>query len=186
MVRDFRAGTREFFVSGARAQAARRPRTRAGRGSSSCAGRALDRRDRRSARPRTAPPLNRTGVAEVIAAEGLRRLWRRPDAERGAPGAGRSSPRRGVDFAELPARVRTKLAGLLLTLPDLVALDLPGIVAAAGYPGTAAIPAVSLPAVPAGAEARPASAGSRTSTTSPPTPAPRCSPGSPRSPRPPR
>ena len=30
-------------------------------------------------------PLNRTGIAEVIAAEGLPRLWRRPDAERGGP-----------------------------------------------------------------------------------------------------
>ncbi len=33
------------------------------------------------------------------------------------------------------------MAGLLLTIPDLVALDLPAMVAAAGYPGTTTIPA---------------------------------------------
>ena len=33
--------------------------------------------------------------------------------------------------------------GLLLALPELVALDLPGLVSAAGYPGTREIPAVS-------------------------------------------
>ena len=35
------------------------------------------------------------------------------------------------------------MAGLLLTLPDLLALDLPALVTAAGYPGTRDIPAVS-------------------------------------------
>jgi hypothetical protein len=35
------------------------------------------------------------------------------------------------------------MAGLLLTLPDLVSLDLPGIVTAAGYPGTSVIPALN-------------------------------------------
>src|SRR5436190_506311 len=47
------------------------------------------------------------------------------------------------DFALWPERVQTKHAGLLLCLPDLVALDLPAIVKAAGYPGTTVIPAVS-------------------------------------------
>ncbi len=35
------------------------------------------------------------------------------------------------------------MAGLLLAIPDLVALDLPALVSAAGYPGTRVIPAVS-------------------------------------------
>ena len=35
------------------------------------------------------------------------------------------------------------MAGLLLAIPELVALDLPGMVARAGYPGTRVIPAVS-------------------------------------------
>jgi hypothetical protein len=47
------------------------------------------------------------------------------------------------DFAALPARADTKLAGLLLTIPDLLALDLPGMVTAAGYPSSAMIPALS-------------------------------------------
>jgi hypothetical protein len=47
-----------------------------------------------------------------------------------------------LDFDAFPSKVETKLAGLLLAVPDLVALDLPKLVAA-GYPGTKAIPAVS-------------------------------------------
>ena len=35
------------------------------------------------------------------------------------------------------------MAGLLLTIPDLVTLDLPALAAAAGYPGTTAIRAAS-------------------------------------------
>ncbi len=46
-----------------------------------------------------------------------------------------------MDFAALPARAETRLAGLLLALPDLVSLGLPALVASAGYPGTSVIPA---------------------------------------------
>jgi hypothetical protein len=38
---------------------------------------------------------------------------------------------------------RLHRAGLLLVIPDLVHLDLPALAAAAGYPGTRVIPAVS-------------------------------------------
>ena len=87
--------------------------------------------------------LNRTGIAEVIAEEGFGRLWRRPEALRGAPRR-EQLPRTGViDFERWPERVQTKHAGRLLCIPDLVALDLPAIVAAAGYPGTTVIPAIS-------------------------------------------
>jgi hypothetical protein len=48
-----------------------------------------------------------------------------------------------IDFAQWPERVLTKHAGLLLCMADLVALDLPAIVKAAGYPGTTVIPALS-------------------------------------------
>jgi len=48
-----------------------------------------------------------------------------------------------IDFAAFPARIDTRLAGLLLVIPDLVALGLPALVTAAGYPGTRAIPPVS-------------------------------------------
>jgi len=91
----------------------------------------------------TPTPLNRTGVAEILAEAGFPRLPVRPPAERGAPY--RDHPRRAevIDFAALPDRAETKVAGLLLTIPELVALDLPALVAQAGYPGTAVIPAVS-------------------------------------------
>jgi len=48
-----------------------------------------------------------------------------------------------LDFAQLPARSPTNMAGLLLAIPDLLALDLPALVAAAGYPGTNVIPATN-------------------------------------------
>jgi hypothetical protein len=88
-------------------------------------------------------PLNRTGVAQIIAAEGLPRLWRRPEHARG--GVRREAPPRAevIDFTALPAVSATRVAGLLLTIPDLLALDVPALVAKAGYPGTKVIPALS-------------------------------------------
>ena len=48
-----------------------------------------------------------------------------------------------IDFDDWPARADTGMAGLLLVIPDLIARDLPALVAAAGYPDTRVIPAVS-------------------------------------------
>lgn len=87
--------------------------------------------------------LNRTGIAEVIAARGLPRLWRRPDTARGGPRREVLPRAELLDFNQLPARSPTNMAGLLLTIPDLLALDLPGLVRAAGYPGTSVIPATN-------------------------------------------
>jgi hypothetical protein len=47
------------------------------------------------------------------------------------------------DLTALPADAPTRMAGLLLVLPDLLALDPPALVAAAGYPGTRDIPAIN-------------------------------------------
>ena len=143
MVRDFRAGRREFFVSS-------RPGPKRAPGKERAHDRIVELRaaghsidEIALVLKREAIGLNRTGIAEVIAQEGFERLWRRPEALRGAPRR-ESLPRTGViDFETWPERVETKHAGLLLCIPDLVALDLPGIVAAAGYPGTTVIPAVS-------------------------------------------
>jgi hypothetical protein len=93
-------------------------------------------------------PLNRTGVGQILAEEGFGRLLRgpAPEASTSPATAGRDTqlPRAAVlDFAAFPARAETRLAGLLLALPDLVALDLPGLTRAAGYPGTSVIPATS-------------------------------------------
>ncbi len=93
-------------------------------------------------------PLNRTGAGQILAEEGFGRLLRGPAAEASispaTPGRDTNLPRAGIiDFAAFPARADTRLAGLLLTIPDLVTLDLPGLTRAAGYPGTAAIPPAS-------------------------------------------
>jgi len=92
--------------------------------------------------------LNRTGVGQILAEEGFGRLLRGPAPEASASPAtaGRDTrlpAARVIDFGALPARAGTSLAGLLLAVPDLIALDLPALVARAGYPGTAAIPPVS-------------------------------------------
>ena len=142
-VRDFRAGRREFFVTprpgpkSAPAKDAARARIvalrRAGHSvyeiSEALAG--------------TDTPLNRTGVSEVLAEEGFTRQWPRPHAARGGPKKEPLAAAGVVDFEALPRRWSTKVAGLYLAIPELVALDLPALVAEAGYPGTKVIPAIS-------------------------------------------
>jgi len=143
LVRDFRAGRRDFFVAprpGPKtAPAKQAARTRI------IALRQLGRSAYEIAEVLAAEgtPLNRTGVAEVLAEERFARMWPRPHAERGLPRREALPRAKAIDFGELPERSETKLAGLLLAVPELVALDLPGLVAAAGYPGTRQIPAVS-------------------------------------------
>jgi transposase len=93
-------------------------------------------------------PLNRTSVGEILAEEGFGRLLRGPaPAESSSPAtAGRDTrlPRAQViDFGAWPHRLESTRAGLLLVLPDLVALDLPGLIKRAGYPATRVVPAVS-------------------------------------------
>ena len=93
-------------------------------------------------------PLNRTSVGEILAEEGFGRLLRSPAPEAStSPGtAGRDTalPRAQViGFDAWPARLDTVRAGLLLAVPDLIALDLPALIAKAGYPGTSVIPATS-------------------------------------------
>jgi transposase len=93
-------------------------------------------------------PLNRTSVGEILTEEGFGRLLRHAQIEAsinpGTRGRDTNLPRTGrLDFATWPARVDTRMAGLLLTVPDLIALDLPALIAAAGYPSTAVVPAIS-------------------------------------------
>jgi hypothetical protein len=93
-------------------------------------------------------PLGRSAVSDILREEGPGRLVRGPAPEASAsPGtSGRDTrlPAASViDFAALPARAHTAMAGLLPAVPDLIALDLPALAAAAGYPGTRVIPAVS-------------------------------------------
>jgi hypothetical protein len=93
-------------------------------------------------------PLNRTSVAEILAEEGFGRLLRHPEPEASispaTPGRDTTWPAATVtDFSTWPARLDSTRAGLLLAVPDLVSLDLPALAAAAGYPGTRIIPAIS-------------------------------------------
>ena len=93
-------------------------------------------------------PLNRTSVAEILAEEGFGRLLRRPQPAESSspatPGRDTNLPRAAVlDFDAWPQRLDTTRAGLLLVLPDLVALDMAGLVRKAGYPSTRVIPATS-------------------------------------------
>jgi transposase len=143
VVRDFRAGKTGFFLNPrpgptrAPAKHAARERIielrRAGHSATEIA----------EALSGTPTPLNRTGVAEVLAEAGFPRLPVRPPAERGAPY--RDHPRRAevIDFSTFNGRFESKVAGLLLVVGELVTLDLPGLVTAAGYPGTSVIPATS-------------------------------------------
>lgn len=97
---------------------------------------------------REATPLNRTSVAEILSEEGFGRLLRHP-AEQvstavATPGRDSRLPRTAVlDFTTWPHRCGSAKAGLLLLIPDLVALDLPALVKTAGYPGTRVVPATS-------------------------------------------
>lgn len=143
VVRDFRAGDREFFIE-------RRPGPKTAPGKDAARARIIELRRAGHSIDEIAvalraegTPLNRTGISEVVAAEGFERLWRRPEPARGAPRRETLPRAQVIDFEALPERCDTKLAGLLLAVPDLVALDLPGMVTAAGYPGTRVIPAIS-------------------------------------------
>ena len=93
-------------------------------------------------------PLNRTSVAEILTEEGFGRLLRHPAPEASTatatPGRDTTLPATTtLDFETLPEHTDTTMAGLLLVIPDLIALDLPTMIRAAGYPGTRAVPAIS-------------------------------------------
>ena len=149
LVRDFRAGELALFAEPGRPGRKSAPKKDAARG------RVIElRRQGLSVHEISARlaaegrPLNRTGVGQVLAEEGFGRLLRHPEpgASISPATAGRDTnlPRaKVIDFAAFPAAATTRLAGLLLVLPDLAALDLPALARAAGYPGTRVIPAVS-------------------------------------------
>src|SRR6266516_4241764 len=149
LVRDWRAGRLTLFAEPGRPGRRRAPRKDAARA------RVIELRrqglsvyeisTRLAAEGR---PLNRTGVGQILAGEGFGRVLRHPEPEASiSPAtAGRDTklPRaKVIDFAAFPAAASTRLAGLLLAVPDLAALDLPALARAAGYPGTKIIPAVS-------------------------------------------
>jgi hypothetical protein len=143
LVRDFRAGKLELFPH-RRPGPKRAPAKDAARArviELRLAGHSIDEISEALAHEGT--PLNRTGVSEIIAEEGLPRIWRRPEHQRGPVRRERLPRAQVLDFDQLLAVSPTRVAGLLLVVPDLVALDLPALIDKAGYPGTREIPALS-------------------------------------------
>jgi len=147
LVRDLRAGRLTVFAPAGRPGRKSAPRKDAARG------RVIElRRDglsiyeisTRLGQEGTA--LGRTAVSDILREEGFGKLVRGPQplASTSPATSGRDTSMRAaavIDFAALPGRAHTTMAGLLLAVPDLVALDLPALVSAAGYPGTKTIPA---------------------------------------------
>ncbi len=91
----------------------------------------------------TATPLNRTGVWELLAGEGHERLAPGAPGRRGAPARADPPRTRGLAWPEQSLTLQSDYAGVMLLLPALVALDLPGAVAGARFPGTREVPALS-------------------------------------------
>src|SRR6266511_264378 len=121
MVRDFRAGDRDFF-------ARRRPGPATAPAKQAARAEVLRLRQAghsvteiTQALATTATPLNRTGIWELLRDEGFERLPTRPAQ---------------------PLRLSCDYAGVLLLIPGLVALDLPAAVSAARLPGTREVPAL--------------------------------------------
>src|SRR5664280_2703550 len=75
-------------------------------------------------RPAVEQPARQPEVAHP-GQHGLPRLWRRPDIVRGGPRREVLPRAELLGFSQLPDRSATTMAGLLLTIPDLLALDLP-------------------------------------------------------------
>ena len=96
---------------------------------------------------RTGTPLSRTAVWEVLDEEGLSRMPTPPEAEPDAeppPAPLQAAKARALQDEDWPqtGRVQTQHAGLFLLVPELVALDLPGLIQAAGWPSTRQLSAV--------------------------------------------
>ena len=87
-------------------------------------------------------PLSPTAVREVLKAEGFAPLPRRLDEERPA-GVGPSTKAVADvrSFSLAPCEFTTRVGGLFLFIADLVRLDVDGLAAHAGLPGSRMIPA---------------------------------------------
>jgi transposase len=95
---------------------------------------------------REGTPLSRTAVWEILKAAGLSRMPKPAAQPKAPPEPERISAAkvRVLDDREWPqtGSVQTQHAGLFLLIGDLVALDLPGLVAAAGWPSTSQLEAI--------------------------------------------
>lgn len=140
LVRDYRAGRLELFCSsrpGPRHQPKKdRARTLA---------LALRREGRSLAEIGTAlaaagAPLGRTALWELLGEEGLGQLL--APAAVAAAVAPKTRQLRDEDWPQM-GRLPSEHAGLFLLLPELLDLDIPALVTAAGYPGTSQLSALN-------------------------------------------
>ena len=149
LVRDFRAGRLQLFAPPGKPGRKSAPATDRARGRVIALRRQGLSVYEISARLATeGTPLNRTSVGQILVEEGFGRLLRGPaeaiSTNPATTGRDTRLPRaKLIDFAELPEHTDTNMAGLLLVLPDLAALDLPGLVERAGYPSTKVIGATN-------------------------------------------
>ena len=110
-------------------------------------------------------PLNRTSVAEILSEEGFGRLLRHPadqaSTAAATPGRDTRLPDAPLRWTSPPGRpgCDSAKAGLLLLIPDLVALDLPALVSPGRLPRHPDRARHQLAAVPAGVETHPHPAG---------------------------
>lgn len=95
---------------------------------------------------RAGTPLSRTAVWEILREEGLSRMPKpaAPKRER-APETIAAEKVSVLDPADWPTEgtLQTPHAALFLLIGELVALDLPALVAAAGWPSTTQLPAIN-------------------------------------------
>ena len=150
LVRDFRAGRLKLFTPPGKPGRCSAPATDRARGRVvELRRQGLSVHEISSKLADEGTPLNRTSVGQILTEEGFGRLLRGPArfASVNPATAGRDTrlPRVAtIDFTDTPDTATTSMAGLLLLLPDLLhTLDLPGLVTAAGYPGTRTVPAIS-------------------------------------------
>ncbi|MCA1681347.1 MAG: hypothetical protein LC777_21585, partial [Actinobacteria bacterium] len=95
---------------------------------------------------RAGTPLSRTAVWEILGEAGLARMPKPAASPKLSPAPPQlAAPKVSVltekSWPEAGS-VQTAHAGLFLLIPELVALDLPGLVKAAGWPSTSQLPAL--------------------------------------------
>lgn len=94
---------------------------------------------------RAGTPLSRTAVWEILREERLSRMPKpRPAKPEPAPQRLAAEKVRVLKARDWPTEdaIQTQHAGLFLLIPELVALDLPGLIKDAGWPSTSQLPAI--------------------------------------------
>jgi transposase len=95
---------------------------------------------------RAGTPLSRTAVWEILGQAGLARMPKPPRTPQPPPAPAQLTAAKVhvLDDNQWPGQgsIQTAHAGLFLLVPELIALDLPGLVAAAGWPSTSQLPAI--------------------------------------------